>query len=66
VLEGGDSGARVAVLLNAGAACYVAGLAESIREGIALAKAAIASGAAHARLERFAATSQRLGEQVAS
>jgi anthranilate phosphoribosyltransferase len=66
VLEGGDGGARVAVLLNAGAACYVAGLAESVREGVALAKAAIASGAARATLDRFAATSQRLGEQVAS
>lgn len=66
VLEGGGDGARAAVLLNAGAACYVAGIAESVREGVALAKAAIASGAARATLERFVATSQRLGEQVAS
>lgn len=66
VLEGGDGAARVAVLLNAGAACYVAGIAESVREGVDLAKAAIASGAARATLERFAATTQRLRAAVPS
>jgi len=40
---------------------YVAGLAKSVREGIALAAAAIDKGAAAAVLERFVATSQRLG-----
>jgi anthranilate phosphoribosyltransferase len=54
------------VLLNAGAACYVAGLAESVREGVALAQAAIASGASRATLDRFVATTQRLGAAVPS
>jgi anthranilate phosphoribosyltransferase len=58
VIEGGQSGARTAVLLNAGAACHVAGLAGGVREGIALAGRAIDSGAAHTALVRFAAKSQ--------
>lgn len=66
VVEGVDGAARAAVLLNAGAACHVAGIAESVREGVALARAAIASGAARATLDRFVATSHRLGEPVAS
>lgn len=61
VLAGTLGGARTAVLLNAGAACYVAGLAESIREGIAVATRSIDSGQARERLERLVATSQRLG-----
>jgi anthranilate phosphoribosyltransferase len=48
------------VALNAGAALYVAGVADSIADGIALARAAIASGAARARLGQFVATTQRL------
>ena len=61
VLSGaaGD-GARTAVLLNAGAACYVAGLAPDIRGGVALSAAAIGSGAAHATLERWVARSATL------
>jgi anthranilate phosphoribosyltransferase len=51
-------GARTAVLLNAGAACYVAGLAGSVREGIEVAGRAIDSGAARTALVRFAAKSQ--------
>jgi anthranilate phosphoribosyltransferase len=58
----GEKGARrSAVLLNAGAALFVAGIAESLREGVLLAGAAIESGAASATLERFVETSQRLG-----
>ena len=61
----GESGARrTAVLLNAGAALFVGGHVESIREGVASAARAIDSGAAAATLERFVATSQRLGSQV--
>jgi anthranilate phosphoribosyltransferase len=37
--------------LNAGAAIYVAGLAESLAEGLVLARASLASGAAAAKLE---------------
>ena len=61
VLDGAKDGTRTAVLLNAGAACYVGGLARSVRDGMALAAAAIDKGAASAVLERFVATSQRLG-----
>jgi anthranilate phosphoribosyltransferase len=65
VLGGAQGGAREAVLLNAGAACYVAGLAGSIREGVRVATKSIDSGAARDRLDRFVATSQRLGAQMA-
>jgi anthranilate phosphoribosyltransferase len=61
-IVGGERGARrSAVLLNAGAALFVGGVAESPREGILLATAAIDSGAASATLARFIETSQRLG-----
>lgn len=46
--------------LNSGAALYVAGVAASIRDGIALAREAIASGAAHARMEQFVQLTQKL------
>jgi len=65
VLAGARNGAREAVLLNAGAACYVAGLAGSIREGVLVAAKSIDSGAARDRLDRFVATSQRLGAEMA-
>jgi anthranilate phosphoribosyltransferase len=48
------------VALNAGAALYVAGVAGSIADGIARAREAIASGAAHAKLDEFVAATQRL------
>jgi anthranilate phosphoribosyltransferase len=48
------------VALNAGAALYVAGVAGSIADGIERARAAIASGAARARLEAVVATTRRL------
>ena len=58
----GETGARrTAVLLNAGAALYVVGIAQDLREGALLAAAAIDSGAARATLDRFVETSQRLG-----
>ncbi len=43
--------ARDIVLLNAGAALYVAGVTTSHREGVELARATLASGAARQRLE---------------
>ncbi|MGH8446839.1 MAG: anthranilate phosphoribosyltransferase [Solimonas sp.] len=52
--------ARDIVALNAGAAIYAARRADSIMAGIALAKQALASGAARARLDAFIATTQRL------
>ena len=48
------------VALNAGAALYVAGVAGSIADGISRAREAIASGAAHAKLDEFVAATQRL------
>jgi len=64
---GGEPGARrTAVLLNAGAGVYVAGLARSIPEGVQLAAKAIDSGAATQRLDRFVATSQRLAAEAAT
>ena len=45
--------ARLAVTLNAGAAIYLAGQAESLREGWQLAEAALASGKGTAALERL-------------
>ena len=50
------------VALNAGAALYVAGVADSIAEGITRARAAIASGAARAKLDEFIATTRQLAE----
>ncbi len=51
VLRGEKGPRRDVVLLNAGAALYVAGLAGSIGEGLELAKLSIDSGAARAKLE---------------
>ncbi|MGY0560343.1 anthranilate phosphoribosyltransferase [Luteimonas sp. A277] len=53
---------REIVAFNAGAALYVAGVAEDIADGIAKARAAMASGAARAKLEAFVATTRRLAE----
>jgi len=64
VLGGARGGARTAVLLTAGAACYVAGLAGSIKEGVGAAARAIDSGVARDRLDRLVAMSQRLGAEV--
>ncbi len=51
VLKGEKGPYRDVVLLNAGAAVYVSGLASSIREGIELAKKSIDSGAAYEKLQ---------------
>ncbi|KAB2900083.1 MAG: anthranilate phosphoribosyltransferase [Dokdonella sp.] len=48
------------VTLNAGAALYTAGVADSIGAGIERARAVIASGAARARLDAFVAATRRL------
>lgn len=53
ILDGKDGAKRNAVLLNAGAAIYVAGKADSIDSGIKIAKDMIDSGKAKAQLERF-------------
>src|SRR5256885_513721 len=66
VLDGAKGGPRAAILLNAGAACYVAGLARDLREGARLAAGAIDSGAANDVLVRFVAASQRIGAAEAA
>jgi anthranilate phosphoribosyltransferase len=53
------------VVLNAGAALYVAGVADSIADGIVRAREAIASGAARAKLDQFVATTLELAGTVA-
>ncbi|MCS6996019.1 MAG: anthranilate phosphoribosyltransferase [Casimicrobiaceae bacterium] len=57
-LEGQPSPALSVVLLNAGAALYAANVAPSLRDGIALARQAIDSGAARRKLEEFVAFTQ--------
>ncbi|GAP66768.1 anthranilate phosphoribosyltransferase [Mizugakiibacter sediminis] len=52
--------ARDIVTLNAGAALYAAQVAGSIDEGIECARAALASGAARAKLDAFVAATRRL------
>jgi anthranilate phosphoribosyltransferase len=51
--ENGDAAGLAAVLLNAGAAIYVAGIAASYAEGIGRAREVVASGAARAALDRL-------------
>lgn len=58
VLEGKESGAaRSAVLLNAGAAIYVADAAASLEEGVTVARESIDSGAALSKLNALAEAS---------
>jgi len=59
VLDNETGVPRDIVQLNAGAAIYTAGLAPSLKEGIARADEAIASGAARAKLEQLVALSNR-------
>jgi anthranilate phosphoribosyltransferase len=59
-LGNNDGLPREIVALNAGAALYVAGLAVSIGAGIEQARAAIASGAALAKLEEYVGISRQL------
>ena len=61
-LENQAGAARDIVILNAGATLYAANAAESIADGIAKAREAIASGAARAKLDQFVAATQRLGQ----
>ena len=56
-----DAGtAREIVILNAGTALYAANVADSIPQGIALARDAIASGAARAKLDEFVRFTQAI------
>ncbi|MDE2358503.1 MAG: anthranilate phosphoribosyltransferase [Betaproteobacteria bacterium] len=57
-LSGVEGTPREIVVLNAGTALYAAGIAESIADGIARARAAIASGAAMRALDDFVAATR--------
>jgi anthranilate phosphoribosyltransferase len=61
VLDGAPGPARDVVLLNAGAALFVAGRARSVQEGITRAADAIDRGDAKRVLDRLVATSQAEG-----
>jgi anthranilate phosphoribosyltransferase len=58
ILEGKRSPAADIVVLNAAAALYVGGLAEDLRDGAALARKSIESGAARKTLEAWVAFSK--------
>jgi anthranilate phosphoribosyltransferase len=58
VLEDKPGPARDIVMINAGAAIYTAGLAESLKEGVQKADVAIASGEARNRLDRLVVLTQ--------
>ena len=58
VLAGTRGPRRDVVLLNAGVALFIAGRVETIKEGIAVAAAAIDSGAAQQRLQRMVDSSR--------
>jgi len=60
VLDNQPGAARDIVVLNAGAALYAANVADSIKTGIGLARDALASGAAKARLQLLVSTTQQL------
>jgi anthranilate phosphoribosyltransferase len=60
VLAGDAGAARDIVLLNAGAALYAANVAADIQSGIALARTAIDSGAAQARLDQLVVKTHEL------
>ena len=60
VLDGAPGAAKETVLINAGAALYAANVADSILDGIRLARTAIDSGAAKAKLAQLVALSQQL------
>ena len=62
----GEPGPRLdIVVLNAGAALYIAEAAGSIAEGVEAARAAVASGAARAKLDALVATTRRLAQEPA-
>jgi anthranilate phosphoribosyltransferase len=59
ILEGEHGAPRDVVVLNAGAALFVAGRADSVAAGVTLASQALDSGAARATLDRMAGSSQQ-------
>jgi anthranilate phosphoribosyltransferase len=67
VLEGARGPSRDVVLLNAGAALYMAGVEDSIRDGVGRAADELDSGRARDKVEQVATASQRIkSEQPAA
>ena len=64
VLDNRPGPARDIVALNAGAALYVAGVADSIEDGIGRARDAITDGRAATRLQAFIETTRRLAAEA--
>jgi anthranilate phosphoribosyltransferase len=64
VLNNEAGAARDIVILNAGAALYAANVTMSIKDGIALARETIASGAAKNKLTQFVAFTQKAGTSL--
>jgi anthranilate phosphoribosyltransferase len=60
VLDNQPGAPRDIVILNAGAALYAANVAATMREGIDLARTALESGAAKARLQQFTSLTQQI------
>ena len=60
-LNGEPGAASDIVALNAGTALYAAGVASSIEDGLARARAAVSSGAARAKVDQFVQVTQQLG-----
>ena len=60
VLDDEPGPARDIVIFNTGVALYAANVAPSMAEGVALARAALASGAARAKLHQFVARAREL------
>jgi anthranilate phosphoribosyltransferase len=58
VLSGDGGAAREIVVLNAGAALWLAGAAQSLEEALPVAEQSIASGAARERMEAFVAVTR--------
>jgi anthranilate phosphoribosyltransferase len=63
ILEGEKGPRADIVAANAGAALYVAGIASTIREGVAMAFEAMANGSAMQKLQSLVAVSQELAAQ---
>ncbi len=61
VLDNQPGAARDIAVLNAGVALYAANVAPSMKDGLDQARAAVASGAAKARLDQLVALSNSLG-----
>ncbi len=59
VMANEDGPLRDVVLLNAGAALYCAGVASSVLEGVRMAREAVASGRALAKLSQFVSVSNK-------